>query len=314
MQLSLRLAAFIAILYNSDVLGLSLPMRRASGCNGHVELCERPYGNTTFLGSHDSFAFSGNPLALARTQEVDIPNQLKLGVRMLQAQGHLNKDVLHFCHTSCSLFDGGPVEKYLKTVKKFLDENPNEVMTFVFTNPDNLDVEKYWKPAFDKSGMTPLLYVPSSTPMKRDDWPTLGEMIESGQRVIAFLDKGINGTDSDQPDGSFILPEFKMVWEDTFSSTNSSFPCKVDRTEQPLQPTDQLNMINHNLNAQVIPFVPSVLLSDRLNAPKTNGMISILAHANGCTPFTDGRAPNFVLLDYVNIGQGMEAVNQLNGF
>jgi hypothetical protein len=32
-------------------------------CNGHAELCERKYGNTTFLASHDSFAFSGNPLA-----------------------------------------------------------------------------------------------------------------------------------------------------------------------------------------------------------------------------------------------------------
>lgn len=37
---------------------------------------------------------------VARTQEVDIPGQLALGVRMLQAQAHLHNGVIHFCHTS----------------------------------------------------------------------------------------------------------------------------------------------------------------------------------------------------------------------
>jgi len=47
---------------------------RAQLCNGHSELCERKYGNTTFLGSHDSFAFSGNPFA----REYILPNLRQL--------------------------------------------------------------------------------------------------------------------------------------------------------------------------------------------------------------------------------------------
>ena len=40
---------------------------------------------------------------VARDQEVDIPTQLDLGVRLLQAQAHLGDDgVIHFCHTSTS--------------------------------------------------------------------------------------------------------------------------------------------------------------------------------------------------------------------
>ncbi|RDB16519.1 hypothetical protein Hypma_002898 [Hypsizygus marmoreus] len=66
----------------------SLPVRRASVCNGHAELCSRSYSNVTFIGAHDSFAFSFDPFALARDQEVDIPTQLGLGVRLLQAQAH----------------------------------------------------------------------------------------------------------------------------------------------------------------------------------------------------------------------------------
>lgn len=40
----------------------------------------------------------------------------------------------------------------------------------------------------------------------------------------------------------------------------------------------------------------------------------IVAHANGCAGFAGGRAPNFVILDYVNVGQTVAAVNKLNGF
>lgn len=32
-------------------------------CNGHAALCDRKYGNTTFLGSHDSFAVSTSVFA-----------------------------------------------------------------------------------------------------------------------------------------------------------------------------------------------------------------------------------------------------------
>lgn len=39
----------------------------------------------------------------------------------------------------------------------------------------------------------------------------------------------------------------------------------------------------------------------------------ITANANGCTQFAAGRAPNFVLLDFVNLGEGLQAVNILNG-
>ena len=42
-------------------------------------------------------------------------------------------------------------------------------------------------------------------------------------------------------------------------------------------------------------------------------MCSIMANAAGCEQFAAGRAPNFVLLDFVDLGQGLQAVNQLNG-
>jgi hypothetical protein len=146
---------------------------------------------------------------VARDQEIDIPSQLALGVRLLQAQAHDNDGVLHFCHTSCSLFDGGTVQAYLTAVKTFLDANPNEVLTLIFTNPEGQSLPGQWEPAFSNSGIKDLAYVPPHLPMKQSDWPTLREMIDSGKRVVVFVDAGANGIDGGVVD--FILPEFDMV-------------------------------------------------------------------------------------------------------
>ncbi|KAF8889428.1 PLC-like phosphodiesterase [Gymnopilus junonius] len=315
--MSLRLAAFalFSLLLSSSVSAAPLA-KRAQLCNGHAELCDRKYGNVTFLGSHDSFAFSGNPFALARTQEVKVLTQLSDGVRMLQAQSHMNNGKLHFatevriqCFVpclcgltmtllflfsfgiiACGLFDGGSVEDYLTK---------------------NQSVSKVWKPIFDKTGLTQMAYIPTQPVMSRDDWPTLGEMISSGKRVVIFLDKGAETRT--EPAVEFILPQFQMVWEDVYDPTNSAFPCKVDRTAGPLAPSQQLSLINHNLNANIFPIGRGILIPDRLNSPKTNSINSILLHASHCAPYVQDRNPNFVMLDYVNVGQGLEAVNRLNG-
>ncbi|KAF6751921.1 PLC-like phosphodiesterase [Ephemerocybe angulata] len=291
---------------------LYLLRKRATVCNGRSELCDRRYGNTTFLTAHNSFGFSSNPLALARNQEVDVQSQLNLGARTLQGQAHLENGQLRFCHTNCLLFDGGLVVDYLKTVKAFLDANPFEVFTFIFTNPDMASIPGVWKPIFDEAGITPLAYVPPTRPMKRNDWPTLRELIDSNKRVIVFLDAGADGSAGGVVD--FILPQFQMIWEDPFSPKDSNFPCKIDRTAGPLSNDEHLHLINHNLNVDILPGSSEVLVSDYAHAPRTNGQTSILAHANGCAPLSQGRAPNFVLLDFVNVGEGKKTVDRLNGF
>jgi len=281
-------------------------------CNGHADLCYRSYGNVTSLAAHDSFAHNSDPLALGRDQRVDIPTQLQIGARALQAQAHMQDGQLRFCHTSCILFDGGPVVDYLKTVKTFLDANPDEVVTFIFTNPDGASISDVWKPAFDESGISPLAYVPPIRPMKRSDWPTLGQLIDMGKRVVVFIDYGADGSNGAVVD--FLLPEFQMVWEAPFSPTNPNFPCSIDRTWGPLSNDDHMYMINHNLNLNVVPFGGGLLLPDLVEIRRTNGKADILEHAYGCSRLSLGRAPNFVLLDFIDIGQGMAAVDRLNGF
>jgi len=122
--------------------------------------------------------------------------------------------------------------------------------------------------------MTDLAYVPPQPIMSRHDWPTLRDMITSGKRFVVFMDTGLEGRKG--ANAEFMLPEFEMVWEDRYDPTDITFPCKVDRTAGPLSPREQLNLINHNLNVNLLPVVGErgFLLPDRLNSPRTNSVDS----------------------------------------
>lgn len=125
------------------------------------------------------------------------------------------------------------------------------------------------------------------------------------------------------------------MWEDVYDPTDSDFPCQVDRTAGPLAASQQLNLMNHNLNMDI--FVGKILVPDRINSPRTNSInscvsflslyvfftsrvltvildIRILLHADHCAPLAQNNRPNFVMLDFVDVGQAMDAVDRLNGF
>ncbi|KAF7293913.1 Protein-S-isoprenylcysteine O-methyltransferase [Mycena chlorophos] len=288
-----------------------VPRAKASAtvCNGYAELCDRSYGNITFLGAHDSPFFSSDPFALARDQEVSFTTLLDQGVRMLQGQAHSENGAIHFCHTSCALFDGGTVLAYLQSVMTWLNNNPNEVITFLFTNPDGLSIPDVWAPVFEQSGIAAVSYVPPTPNTKQSDWPTLGELIDAGTRVITFIDAGADGSDGAPVD--YLLPEFTQIWEPPFDSTNSSFPCSVNRIDTSvMSKADHMYLLNHFLDIDIF----SILVSDPEQASTTNGVASITADAEGCVPLSGGnRLPNFVLTDFTNLGEGLQAVTKMNG-
>ena len=93
-------------------------------------------------------------------------------------------------------------------------------------------------------------------------------MIDSGKRVVVFLDAGAD-TDRSVP---YILPEFQMIWETPFSVTDPNFPCSVDRISGPLSTEDHMYMINHSLNKNVLDT--GIIVSDPKDAPTTNSVDS----------------------------------------
>jgi hypothetical protein len=55
----LYLAANLVVLLATSAWCISIPEKRASVCNGHAELCDRSYGNITYVGGelHYDFLF-----------------------------------------------------------------------------------------------------------------------------------------------------------------------------------------------------------------------------------------------------------------
>lgn len=49
----------------------------------------------------------------SRLNLVAVTRQLNDGIRLLQSQVHNNSGVIQLCHTSCALYNGGPLSDYL---------------------------------------------------------------------------------------------------------------------------------------------------------------------------------------------------------
>ncbi|KAJ5942999.1 hypothetical protein N7516_003167 [Penicillium verrucosum] len=275
-------------------------------CNGRSEYCTRSYSNITFLGSHDS-AFVG-PLP-QQNQNIDIKAQLDMGIRYLQVQTHhsvLDRDVLELCHTSCLLEDAGPLKSYLETIKSWLDANPNEVVSLLLTNGDSVAITEFGD-TFASSGITNYVYVPSANPLAITDWPTLGDMISSGKRLVVFLDYGADTTKV-----NYILDEFAYYFETAYGVTDPSFSnCSIDRPPGAAA-TGRMSIVNHFLDIDVFGVkIPARQRADTTNAATGQG--SIGAQAALCAGLY-GRAPNLVLADFVDKGDVITAQNNLNGF
>ncbi|KAJ5838615.1 uncharacterized protein N7525_003803 [Penicillium rubens] len=278
---------------------------RAATCNGHSEYCTRSYSNITFIGSHDS-AFVG-PLP-QQNQNIDIEAQLDMGIRYLQVQTHrsvIDENVIELCHTSCLLEDAGPLKEYLETIKNWLDANPNEVVTLLLTNGDSVPITEFGD-TFSSSGISNYAYVPSENPLSITDWPTLGDMISSGKRLVVFLDYGADTTKV-----NFIQDEFAYYFETAYGVTDASFPnCSIDRPSGAAA-TGRMGIVNHFLDVDVLGIkIPARHEADNTNAATGPG--SIGAQAALCAGLY-GYAPNVVLADFVDKGDVITAQKNLNG-
>lgn len=269
------------------------PDRRATVCNGHSELCGRSFGNVTFVGAHDSYAIGVNNLAA--NQDQNLTQQLNDGIRMLQVQAHSQLGEIRLCHTSCALFDGGTLQAYLTTVKTWLNANPNEVLSMLIVNIDNLPASAF-DTVFKAAGVDSMSFSPATSTLTASAWPTLGSMISSGNRLVVFLD---NGAD---PTVSYLIDEFTNMWETAFDVVDPNlFDCSVNRTKAQDTAT-QLGLINHFLDMLVLGQpAPDVAKANITNGASGPG--SLGAQVNACIAL-NSRSPNFMLVDFYEFGGG----------
>ncbi|KAI0322183.1 PLC-like phosphodiesterase [Amylostereum chailletii] len=278
----------------SAVSVLAIPSApRATTCNGSSDLCNRSYGNVTFVGAHDSYAVGVNNAAV--NQDYDITQQLNDGIRMLQVQAHNKDGTIELCHSSCSLLDGGSLQDYLGTLKSWMDSNTNDVVTLLIVNIDDLAVSQF-DTVFKAAGVDTLSYAPSSATTTFSNWPTLGAMIDNGTRLVTFMDEKADFTTT-----PYIIDEFTNVWETAYDVTDTTFNCDVNRTRG--DTSTQMYLINHFLDEAGIfgILTPAVDKANTTNA--VSGVGSLGQQVSTCSA-ANGRNPNFMLVDFYEYGGG----------
>jgi len=265
---------------------------RATTCNGHPELCDRNYGNVSFVGAHDSYAVGVNNLAT--NQDYNVTQQLTDGIRLLQMQAHNLSNVIQLCHTSCILYNGGTLQDYLQNVKTWMDANTDDVLSILIVNSDNFPPSAF-DTVFKAVGLDALSFAPTAATIPASGWPTLGSMIDSGKRLVTFLDTG-----ADFNSVPYIIDEFTNMWETKFDVTDTTFDCSVNRTKG--DSSTQLYLINH--------FLDTIVLGnpapDPAQANVTNGVSgvgSLGVQVQTCSAMY-GRPPNFFLVDFYEYGGG----------
>jgi len=280
-------------------------------CNGYPELCSRRYSNITMVAAHNSpFDIQGN---IGSNQALDVTTQLNDGIRMLQFQVHKPNatSALMLCHTSCDLLNAGTLVSYLTTVREWLDSNPYDVITILMGNSDVLAPGNFTDAVYN-SGINRYLYTPPTVPMTLSQWPTLAEMILTQHRVVLMLDYEANQTAI-----PWLLDEFANMWETPFSPTDRDFPCLQDRPPNLDRNTslERMYMANHNLNVDVQVLgiqgllIPASTLLNETNGVEGYGSAGVMTQ--NCSADWDGRPPNFILVDFYNIGSFNGSVFQV---
>jgi hypothetical protein len=291
----------------------------SGACNNSPSLCSKRYNEVTYLGAHDSpflrdastdYSGSGN-------QYYNTTVQLAAGVRLLTAQVQLpdsSGSELHVCHSECDLLDAGTLSSWLTEVSTWLDSNPNEVVTVLLVNGASASGSDI-AAAYQSAGIsTDVVYTPTGSTSTSQRWPTLQAMINSGTRLVNFVDS----IDNTAP--SFLMPQYNYIFENNYDvTTPSGYSCEANRpenldTSQAIS-NNMMPLMNHFLYA-VSPGIidiqsPNTSYVGTTNAP-TGGVGNLGQAATACQQLY-GRVPSFVVVDFFNVGPAVATIDRLNG-
>lgn len=305
-----------------------------NACNGHVELCNRPYDQVAFPASHNSMDAADEGWTLPE-QPKGIVRQLDDGIRVFlidswygrttsrpgviataeggraAAQAELNREFgpdavagalrargavsvrptgairPYLCHGLCEL---GAVlwETQMTEVHKWLVAHPRDVITFfVQDEVTPTDTNR----VFRSAGLLPYVHAQA----QGQPWPTLGQLVASGQRVIVFMEN--HGGGALYP---WLMQGFDYVQDTPYDNPRrAALSCSLERGSA----DNSILLVNHWVDG-----VGSLVRdARRVNAKKV-----MLPQMRECEQ-ERGQLPNFVAVNYYNLGDLLPVVDELNG-
>ncbi|MFI2708474.1 hypothetical protein ACH5WX_13120, partial [Nocardioides sp. CER28] len=298
-------------------------------CNGHVELCDRRYDAVAFPATHNSMAAASEPGWFFAEQPDGIVAQLDAGIRTLlidswygratdrprivttvgeardraiaEADGSFGRAAVDSAlrlQNAIGLAPRGPEEAYLchglcevgstswraslDGLRSWLDAHPREVVTLI--------VQDEVSPAdtaalVEQAGLLSDVY----TPTAGGTWPTLGEMVESGKRLVVMMENHGGGTAF-----PWLLQGFDWVQDTPYlfrtpaALIDGPDTCRRNRG----RPDAPLLLVNHWVTDKT---------AEVTNAARVNARAVLGARVAECRRERD-MLPNFVAVDFYDRG------------
>lgn len=322
--------------------GTSTAAPAAGGCNGREELCARPLDQVALVATHNAMSVP-LPGWYSSEQERPIASQLRDGVRGLLIDTHyadklpngrirtyfgsreelrqaaesdgVSPDAveaamrirdrlgfegegergMYLCHTFCEL-GATRLDSVLDDMRTFMVANPGAVVVVI--NQDYLTPEDFVGAVRD-AGLEEFAY----TGPVSGEWPTLREMIDSGERLV-FLAENHAGA----------APWYRLAYKKATEETPYTFkkvglltkPDKLEKSCRPNRGPEEapLFLMNHWISTDPVPK-PS-------DAAKVNAYKPLLARARECRRVRH-HLPNLVAVNFYLEGDAFDVVDTLNG-
>jgi hypothetical protein len=194
------------------------------------------------------------------------------------------RDGVFLCHNVCA-FGGKPFADGLADVRRFLQRNPDEVVTIILQDEvPRADATT----VFEEAGLGRYLYDPA------DDarWPTLGELIERNRRLIVFAE-------NEGPPPGWYQQAFARMADTPFGFPSpQAMTCDHNRG-----PDDaDLLLMNHWVSRAA---------PDRATAAVVNAAPFLRSRIDACRAERH-QLPNFVAVDFATLGDVVGVVQEMN--
>ncbi len=253
-------------------------------CNGDAILCDRRFDEVSYPTTHNAMS-SEEEGWIAPNQAYRSWRQLEDGVRGFMLDTWEEEGVTLLCHGFCAI-GSRPFVDALHELRMFMDCHPAEVLTLIIEA--HID-EARTAAAFEEAGLLPYLH---AQPLG-DPWPTLGQMITSGRRMVVFTESA----DVSLPWHHYA---YAYAWDNDYANmTPADLDCAVNRGSA----GNSVFILNHFLTAPI---------AMRSLAEMVNYNPFFLDQARRCQT-ESGRLPNFVTVDFYDIGDLFSVVDTLNG-
>ena len=220
-------------------------------------------------------------------QNLNLADQFAAGARAFMLDVHVQDNALVSRHgpEAARFLGWKPFGKDLASIRSMLDGHPDQIVTVIL---ESYAPAKDVAEAFGKAGLADM----ARSQQAGQAWPTLEQMVAEKKRLVVFTDR---------PDGgpAWMMPVWDQAWETPFEA---HAPADLKNVPNRGKKTNALLILNHFLSNPM----PSPDLAGQVNR---NPFLSKRLD-DARTAF--GRRPNFVTVDFLDIGDVAAEVGRLN--